>query len=118
MIPHKSRKYRAILDLSFALKVAGWDLPSVNKATKETVPAEVFEQVGTFMPRIVEALATAPLSEDPIHFSKLYIKDGFWTIECAVGEDWNFDYVLPNHPEAPTALVIPSALQMGWTLSP
>ena len=35
MIPYKSRKYRAILDLSFALKVAGWDLPSVNKATEE-----------------------------------------------------------------------------------
>ena len=24
MIPHKSRKYREILDLSYALKVAGW----------------------------------------------------------------------------------------------
>ena len=36
MILHKSRKYRAILDLSFALNVAGWDLPSVNEATKET----------------------------------------------------------------------------------
>ena len=34
MIPHKSRKYRVILDLSFALKVAGWDLPFVNEATK------------------------------------------------------------------------------------
>ena len=30
MIPHKRRKYRAILDLSFALKVAGWDIPLVN----------------------------------------------------------------------------------------
>ena len=26
MILHKSRKYRAILDLSFALKVAWWDI--------------------------------------------------------------------------------------------
>ena len=37
---------------------------------------------------------------------------------CAVGEEWNFAYVLPNHPEAPTELVIPYALQMGWTFSP
>ena len=37
---------------------------------------------------------------------------------CAVGEEWNFDYVLPHHLEAPTELVIPSALQMGCTLSP
>ena len=33
---------------------------------------------------------------------------------CAVGEKWNFTYVQPNHLEAPTELVIPSALQMGW----
>ena len=86
MIPHKSRKYRAILDISFALKVAGWYLPSLNEATKETAPSETLEQVGTVMPRIIEALATAPLSEYPIHFSKLDIKDGFWRTVCAVGE--------------------------------
>ena len=54
------------------------------------------------MPRIIEALETAPLLEDPIHFSKLDIKDGFWKIVCAVGEEWNFAYVLPNHMVAPT----------------
>ena len=52
MIPHKCRKYRAILDLSFVLKVAGWDLPSVNKETKETAPDEAIEKVGTVIPRI------------------------------------------------------------------
>ena len=41
MIPHKSRKYIAILDLSFALKVAGWGITLVNKETKETAPSEV-----------------------------------------------------------------------------
>ena len=70
------------------------------------------------MTRIIEALATAPLLEDPIHISKLYIKDGFWSMVRAVGEEWNFAYVLTNHTEAPTELVIPSALQMVWTLSP
>ena len=72
----------------------------------------------SFMPRIIEALATAPLSEDPIHFSTLDIKDGLWRMVCAVVEEWNFDCGLPNHPEAPTELAIPSALKMGWTLSP
>ena len=37
---------------------------------------------------------------------------------CAVGEEWNLAYVLTNHPEAPTDLLKPSALKMGWTLSP
>ena len=70
------------------------------------------------MPRIMEVLTTAPLTEDPIHFIKLDIKDGFWRMVCAVREEWNFAYVLPNHPEAPTEFVILSTLQMGWTLSP
>ena len=34
MIPHKSRKYRAVLGLLFALKVAGLDLTLLNGATK------------------------------------------------------------------------------------
>ena len=118
MIPHKSRKYRAILDLSFSLTIAGWDLPSVNEATSETAPSEAIDQVGEVLPRIIEALATTPLSDDPILFSKLDIKDGFWRMACAAGEEWNFAYVLPNHPGEPIELVIPSALQMGWTLSP
>ena len=59
----------------------------MNEATKETAPAEALEQVGTFMPRIIEALATAPLLEEPIHFSKLDIKDRLWRMVCAVGEE-------------------------------
>ena len=86
MIPHKSRKYREILDMSFALKVAGWDLLSVNKATKEAVTYEALEKSGTVMPRIIKALTTAPLSEDPIRFSKLDIKYELWRMVCAVGE--------------------------------
>ena len=63
--------------MSFAPKVVGWDLPLVKEATKEAAISEDLELVGTVMPRIIEALATAPLSEDPIQFSKFYIKDGF-----------------------------------------
>ena len=62
MIPHKSNKYRAILDLLFALKVTGWDLTYANKEAKETASAEAFDQVLMVMPRIIEALATALLS--------------------------------------------------------
>ena len=49
MIPQKSRKYEAILDLSFVFKVAGWDLPLVNEATKERSPDEALDQVGTII---------------------------------------------------------------------
>ncbi len=43
MIPHKSRKYRAILDLSFQLWVNGYLLPSVNNATKKCTPDAAWE---------------------------------------------------------------------------
>ena len=58
----------------------------MNDAAKEKSPAEALEKMGTVMPCIIEVLATYPLSEDPIHFSKLDIKDGFWRMVYAVGE--------------------------------
>ena len=70
------------------------------------------------MTRIIEALSTAPLSEEPIQFSKLDIKYGFWRMMCEVGEEWNFAYIIPNHPGAPIKLVVLSALKMGWTFYP
>ena len=121
MIPHKSRKYRAILDLSFQLMLAGYKLPSVNSATTPCAPEEAIDQIGSVLPRLIEAVAMAPEGSewgDHIFFSKLDIKDGFWRMVCGDGDEWNFAYVLPNHPGEPVELVVPSALQMGWAESP
>ena len=113
MIPHKTRGYRAILDLSFALMVAGFLLPSVNEASKECAPMEAMNQIGQVLPRIIEAMAHAPTENGSILMSKLDIKDGFWRMVCRLGEEWNFAYVLPNKPGEPIEIVVPSALQMG-----
>ena len=118
MIPHKSRKNRAILDLSFALMVAGYQLPSVNEATKKCAPEESMDQIGSVLPRIIEAFANAPLEWGDIVQTKLDITDGFWRVMCKIGQEYNFAYVLPNHPGEPVEIVIPAALQMGWCLSP
>ena len=118
MIPHESRKYRAILDLSFQMIVSGQTLPSVNEATEHLVPEEAMNQIGSVLPRMIEALAAAPLEGGNIMFSKLDIKDGFWRMVCEDGEEWNFAYVLPNHEGDPVEIVVPSALQMGWVLPP
>ena len=63
-------------------------------------------------------MVSAPEEDGPIFFSKLDIKDGFWRMVCELGSEWNFAYVLPNHPGEPIELVVSSALQMGWALSP
>ena len=98
--------------------LAGYTLPSVNEATKHMAPAEAMDQIGTVLPRIIEALASAPIEEGPVLFSKLDIKDGFWRMTCAKGEEWNFAYVLPNTPGQPIQIVVPSELQMGWAEPP
>ena len=67
--------------------MAGWYLPTVNEATKKTSPNEALEKVGMIMPRIIKALVTVLLSEDPIHFSKLNIKGDLWRMVCAVEDE-------------------------------
>ncbi len=39
-------------------------------------------------------------------------------MDCEVGEEWNFAYVLPQDQTKPTRLVVPTSLQMGWVESP
>ena len=61
MIPYKSRKYQAILDLSFTLMMVGYNLPSVNEATEHIAAKEVMDQIGIVLPRLIKTLALAPL---------------------------------------------------------
>ena len=47
MIPHKSRMFRAILDLSFSLRLKdGSVIPSVNETTMLEAPAGAIDQMG------------------------------------------------------------------------
>ena len=46
-IPHKSKDFRSILDLSFRLRLAnGGVLASVNDTTEKTAPAGAINQIG------------------------------------------------------------------------
>lgn len=52
-------------------------------------------------------------------FAKIDLSDGFWRIMLVQESDkWNFAYVLPSASGEPLQLIIPHALQMGWTGSP
>ena len=122
-IPHKSRAYRMILDLSFAFQVDGATWPSVNDATdRAAAPLQSMTQLGKVLPRLIYHLATLPQDQGPVMMMKADIKDGFWRIAVPTDEEFNFAYVLPqvegSQSEADIQIVIPSALQMGWTSSP
>jgi hypothetical protein len=119
-VPHKSRKYRMILDLSFQLLVNGRRLESVNNSSdKLLAKQEAMFELGNVIPRIIWTMALSKDTTTPFMFSKVDLKDGYWRMAVNEADAWNFAYVLPGAgPHIPIRLVIPDALQMGWSESP
>ena len=77
MIPHKLRKFRAILDLSFAIRILnGTPMQSVNESTVKTAPTGAIDQLGHLLMRIIHAFAQAE-EDAKIFMAKWDIKDGF-----------------------------------------
>jgi hypothetical protein len=117
-IPHKSKDFRSILDLSFRLQLRnGGFLDSVNDTTIKLAPKGALDQLGHALSRIIHAFAEAD-DNAKIFMAKWDIEDGFWQMECKAGKEWNFAYVLPQEPNKPTKLIVPASLQMGWVESP
>ena len=118
-IPHKSRLYRMILDLSFQLTLPTHTVPSVNATSNKTLaPQHAMFELGRVIPRLIHKMARAP-PDHPFLFSKLDLKDGYWRMVVSKTDAWNFAYVLPStDPTDPPQLVIPHSLQMGWSESP
>lgn len=119
MVPHNSRPYRAILDLSFPVRLSPSEIvPSVNSTSTKTAPKGAIDQIGHVLPRIIHAFAAVE-DEAKIFMAKWDIKDGFWRLDCCAGDEWNFAYVLPSSVgTADIMLVVPTSLQMGWIESP
>ena len=124
-IPHKSRAFRMILDLSNKgqRRKGQTQTASVNELTnEESAPTESMDQLGKTLYRVIYAVGTQPTTDGPILFCKLDIKDGYWRMCVPEDQEEQFCYVLPKTPESPPdepiQLVVPAALQMGWKLSP
>ena len=119
-VPHKSRIYRMILDLSYQIKINGKKLKSVNETSdKDLAPQHAMYELGNVIPRLIWAMATSLDTSTPFLFTKVDLKDGYWRMCVNADDAWNFAYVLPGGlPNDPIQLVIPEALQMGWGESP
>ena len=122
MVPHKSKKFRCILDLSFGLRVGKKYYKSVNETTNPKSKQESMLQLGKAVRRIIYTMESQRHKGHPFYFTKLDIKDGFWRLAVSDEDAWNFAYVLPS--EDPNGslddieLVVPNSLQMGWCESP
>ena len=76
MIPHKSRKFQAILDLSYTIKLMELRIEAVNDTTTKTVPQGAMDRMVHILDHIIYAYAE--VDEEDIFFSgKTDMKDGF-----------------------------------------
>ena len=117
MVPHSSRKWRAILDLSFMLTFDMGAVPSVNSTSEEVAPGAALDQLGHVLPRLIAEMAETD-QHTPLFLAKWDIKDGFWRLMTERGSEFNFAYLLPQEEDRPPRIVIPTPLPMGWTESP
>merc|ERR1712129_628357 len=73
MIPHKSRMFRAILDLSFNIRLkSGEQLMAVNESSEKTAPKGAIDQLGHSLQRIIHART------EQIHWLGMLIKGLFF----------------------------------------
>ena len=121
MIPHKSRYFRTILDLSFQIRHRGKLMESVNSATVKMAPAESMIQLRHCVQCLIALLADNYHPKNPFMLSKLDVTDGFWRMVVSNDDTWNFSYVLPQaDPDATlkqTLIAVPNYLQIGWCKS-
>jgi len=79
-VPHKSRLFWAILDLSLQLRLHGIKLPSINSETVPLSDHTAMEQMGKVLWRLVAVVSGTKNNHTPIVFAKWDIKDGFWCL--------------------------------------
>ena len=78
-IPHKSRLFRMILDLSRKGQRRNSTATAVNELTDiDAAPRHSMDQLGSVLGRIIYILGDESTDPEPILFCKLDIKDGFW----------------------------------------
>ena len=93
MMPHKSRKFRAILDLSFLIRLnCGRVLDSVNDSLVKEVPRGAVVHMGHVLTCIIYLFTPSPW----FHRATWDIKDVFWRLDCKTSKEWSFAYVLPE----------------------
>ena len=78
MIPHKSKQFRCILDLSFTLRHNGIKYSSVNERTPKMARPEAMAQLGKVVRRIIQLMVEHHHHGHPFKSTKLDIKDSFW----------------------------------------
>jgi hypothetical protein len=129
VVPQRNRRGRLILNLTAAVELPAKRDPGSRRKRKRSHPSVNESSLLATDQEAVKKLGTAVLDalllqfESPcqweVLWSKIDLSDGFWRMIVEAGQEANFTYELPEHPEREGKwFVIPSALQMGWKNSP
>lgn len=97
MNPHKPQAYRAILNLSFVLRLeADTIIDSVNNTSTKTAPHGAIEKMGHALMQIIHTMAEANEAgtDGKVFMEKRDIKVGFLRLVYKEGQEWSFAYVL------------------------
>ena len=103
-IPHKSRLYSVILDLSFRLCVNGKYHSLVYYDTVKTAPQQSMGQLGSTLKWLITLMADNYDLEFPLIFTKIDIAEGFWWLVVSHLQVWNLCYVLHEANGWPVSL--------------
>ena len=95
IIPHKSRAYRCILDLSFQSRINGKEINSLNFTTILKVSQISIFYLGQVIKRLIYLMAKQYNIDQPFIFVKCDIKGRFMRM-CGLLDAWSFAYVLPS----------------------
>jgi hypothetical protein len=86
-IPHKSKAFWSILDLSFSLRLSNGSIrQSVNDTTTKTAPRRTISQLGHSLQRIIHAFAEVE-DDAKLFMEKWDVNDGFWRLDGQDGEE-------------------------------
>ena len=134
VIPQVGRRDRLLLDLSFPVQAARPTSKRGQRRVDSATASSTLCQLHHYTTiarlsgqRIRTSPAPSPnvCEHRPSHPRKLSLfakidlpAMDFGACWCKNPIQWNFAYVLPGTAEQPIRLIIPHALQMGWTESP
>ena len=122
MIPHKSKLFRCILDLSFTRNHKGKIFSLVDNHTIKMSKAISMTQLVNVDHLVINRMATYKQFGFTVMFAKLDINDVFWRMAVHNDDSWNFCYVLssikPNTSIYKTEILVPNSSKMGWCDSP
>ena len=89
----------------------------MNKTTACLAPDVPVKEIDNVFRRVLKFRDSIAEGE-VVMLAKIYLSYGLWRMIVEEEAKWNFSYVMTELTDMPPSLVVPSALQMGWSESP